>query len=93
MEIGDTIETEETETDESSERPSKASRSRRKNGKTEGGSGGGKTRIGKRDGNGGGGARSTEQEVALLAPDGKIRDIDLRRLLAAGSSCTTPIST
>ena len=83
MEIGDTIETEETETDESSERPSKASRSRRKNGKTEGGGGGGKTRIGKRDGNGGGGARSTEQEVALLAPDGKIRDIDLRRLLAA----------
>ncbi|HEY3112845.1 MAG TPA: HAMP domain-containing protein [Gemmatimonadaceae bacterium] len=83
MEIGDTIDTEETDTDESSERPSKASRSRRKNGKTDGGSGGGKTRDGKRDGNGGRGARSTEQEVALLAPDGKIRDIDLRRVLAA----------
>ena len=79
MEIGDTIEMEEAGAEERSERSSKATGSRRKNGRT-----GGKTRSGKQDGDGAGASRrEAEHEVALLAPDGKIRDIDLRRVLSA----------
>jgi HAMP domain-containing protein/CheY-like chemotaxis protein/GAF domain-containing protein len=79
VEIGDTIEMEEAGVEESTERSSKARRSRRKNGKTVGG----KRGDGKRNGNGGETIRSSEQAVDLLASDGKVRDLDLRRLLNA----------
>ena len=72
MEIGDTIE-EETDAEESSERSSNAS-SRRKNG--------GKGRNGKGNGNGAGTKRG-EEGAGGLAPDGKLKDANLRRLLHA----------
>ena len=72
MEIGDTIE-EETGAEESSERSSNAS-SRRKNG--------GKGRNGKGYGNGAGTKRGDEG-AGGLAPDGKLKDANLRRLLHA----------
>ena len=72
MEIGDTIE-EETSAEESSERSSNAS-SRRRNG--------GKGRDGKGNGNGAGTKRG-EEGVGGLAPDGKLKDANLRRLLHA----------
>src|ERR1035437_4758162 len=72
VEIGDTIE-EETDVEESSERSSNAG-SRRKNG--------GKGRNGKGNGNGAGTKRS-EEGAGRLAPDGKFKDSDLRRLLNA----------
>jgi HAMP domain-containing protein/CheY-like chemotaxis protein/signal transduction histidine kinase len=72
VEIGDTIE-EETDVEESSERSSNAG-SRRKNG--------GKGRNGKGNGNGAGTKRS-EEGAGRLAPDGKFKDADLRRLLNA----------
>jgi len=72
VEIGDTIE-EETDAEESSERSSNAS-SRRKNG--------GKGRNGKGNGNGAGTKRG-EEGAGGLAPDGKLKDANLRRLLHA----------
>src|SRR5450759_3905673 len=72
VEIGDTIE-EETDVEENSERSSNAG-SRRKNG--------GKGRNGKGNGNGAGTKRS-EEGAGRLAPDGKFKDADLRRLLNA----------
>ena len=72
MEIGDTIE-EETDAEESSERSSNAN-SRRKNG--------GKGRNGKGNGNGAGTKRG-EGGAGGLAPDGKLKDANLRRLLHA----------
>src|SRR5438045_390874 len=73
---------EEVRADESSARSAKAAGRHRKNGRN-----GGRGRNGKRNGAGtplaspaGSGA---EHEVALLAPAGKIRDIDLRRVLNA----------
>ena len=80
MEIGDTIEMEEAGTDERTDRSSTTAGSRRKSGRN-----GGKGRNGKRNGNGNsaGAKRTSEREVDLLASDGKIRDIDLRRLLSA----------
>ncbi len=72
MEIGDTIE-EETSAEESSERSSNAS-SRRRNG--------GKGRDGKGNGNGAGTKRG-EEGAGGLAPDGKLKDANLRRLLHA----------
>jgi HAMP domain-containing protein/CheY-like chemotaxis protein/signal transduction histidine kinase len=79
VEIGDTIEMEETGDEESSARSAKATGARRKNGRN-----GGKARNGARNGNGTGAARrGADSEVAVLAPDGKIRDLDLRRVLTA----------
>jgi HAMP domain-containing protein/CheY-like chemotaxis protein/signal transduction histidine kinase len=72
VEIGDTIE-EETDAEESSERSSNAN-SRRKNG--------GKGRNGKGNGNGAGTKRG-EGGAGGLAPDGKLKDANLRRLLHA----------
>ncbi|HXN75297.1 MAG TPA: HAMP domain-containing protein [Gemmatimonadaceae bacterium] len=77
MEIGDTIE-EETGTEERSERSSNAPGARRKNGRN-----GGKGRNGKGAGNGTGAKGGGDQQSGILAPDGKIRDVDLRRLLNA----------
>jgi len=80
VEIGDTMEMDETRTEESSERSSKSSATRKKNGRN------GRGRNGKQNGNGNGAARrdrDTEREVAVLAPDGKIREVDLRRVLNA----------
>ncbi|HKN59130.1 MAG TPA: hypothetical protein VJV97_09775, partial [Gemmatimonadaceae bacterium] len=79
MEIGDTIEMEEAGADEGSARSAKANAARRKNPRN-----GGKGRNGKREGDGDRASRgAVEREVAVLAPDGKIRDIDLRRVLSA----------
>src|SRR5450756_1052259 len=75
VEIGDTIE-EETGVEESAGRSSNAG-SRRKNGRN-----GGKARNGKGNGNAGG-KPGSEQDAGAPAPDGKIRDVDLRRLLNA----------
>ncbi len=73
MEIGDNIEVEEVETDENSTRsPS----SRRKNGR-----GNGKSRNGKRNGNGGG--QGPGEREGTPGAGGRIRESDLRRLLAA----------
>ncbi len=77
MEIGDTIE-EESGTEESAKRSSNAAGARRKNGKN-----GGKGRNGKGTGNDAGIKGGGEQESAALAPDGRIRNVDLRRLLNA----------
>ncbi|HEX9130319.1 MAG TPA: HAMP domain-containing protein [Gemmatimonadaceae bacterium] len=77
MEIGDTIE-EETGTEESAERSSNTAGARRKNGKN-----GGKGRNGKGTGNDAGIEGVGEQESRVLAPDGKIRNADLRLLLNA----------
>jgi HAMP domain-containing protein/CheY-like chemotaxis protein/signal transduction histidine kinase len=77
VEIGDTIE-EETGTEERSERSSNAPGARRKNGRN-----GGRGRNGKGAGNGAGTKGGGDQESGILAPDGKIRDVDLRRLLNA----------
>jgi len=77
VEIGDTIE-EETSVEEPSNRSPNTAGSRRKSGRD-----GGKTRIGKRNGNGAASRRTPEQEVAVLPSDAKIRDVDLRRLLVA----------
>ncbi|HJP60826.1 MAG TPA: HAMP domain-containing protein, partial [Gemmatimonadaceae bacterium] len=84
MEIGDTIELEETGEEESSASSSRSASSRRKNGN---GRNGGRGRNGKRNGNGDGGAatarRGSDREIDLLGANGKIREIDLRRLLNA----------
>ena len=80
MEIGDTMEMEESATEESSERSSKGSATRKKTARN------GRGRNGKRNGNGNGAARrdrEDEREVAVLAPDGRVRDVDLRRVLNA----------
>jgi len=77
VEIGDTIE-EETGTEESAERSSNTAGSRRKNGKNAG-----KGRNGKGTGNDPGIKGGGEQKSGVLAPDGKIRNVDLRRLLNA----------
>jgi HAMP domain-containing protein/CheY-like chemotaxis protein/GAF domain-containing protein len=78
VEIGDTTEVEETGTEEETSVPSpNASGPRRKNGRN-----GGKGRTGKRNGNGVA-QRAGEREVSVLAADGRIRESDLRRLLAA----------
>ena len=79
MEIGDTIEMEDAGAEDDTARSSKAAGARRKNGRN-----GGRARNGKRTGDGNGAARrDVDDEVALLAPDGKIRHIDLRRVLSA----------
>ena len=78
MEIGDAIELEDTGAEERSPRSSKSAGARRKNGRSSG-----RARNGKRNGGANGATRDAEQEVPLLAPDGKIRDIDLRRVLIA----------
>src|SRR5689334_4851870 len=80
VEIGDTIEMEEAGVEEDAGRSSKSAGARRKNGRN-----GGRARNGKRNGEGNGTSSrgDDEHEVALLAPGGKIRDIDLRRVLAA----------
>jgi len=83
VEIGDTIELEEQ--GEESTRSSSPQAGRRKNGN---GRNGGKGRNGKRNGNGDGntaatGRKGAEREVDLLGSNGKIRDVDLRRLLSA----------
>jgi HAMP domain-containing protein/CheY-like chemotaxis protein/signal transduction histidine kinase len=82
VEIGDTIELE----DEGAEsaRASSPSSSRRKTGNGRNGRG----RNGKRNGNGEANApgterKSGERDVDLLAPNGRVRDTDLRRLLSA----------
>jgi HAMP domain-containing protein/CheY-like chemotaxis protein/signal transduction histidine kinase len=95
VEIGDTIELEDTGEESASARSSPAhasvsaarapASSRRKNGN---GRNGGRGRNGKRNGNGNGNAaatarRGSEREVDMLGADGKITDIDLRRLLNA----------
>ncbi len=77
MEIDDTIE-EETGAEEGAEPSSNTAGTRRKNGRN-----GGKGRTGKGTGNGAGIKQGREQESGVLAPDGKIRDVDLRRLLNA----------
>jgi len=77
VEIGDTIE-EETGAEEGTERSSNTAGARRKNGRN-----GGKGRNGKGAGNGAGAKGGGEQESGVLAPDGKIRAVDLRRLLNA----------
>ncbi|HET7613197.1 MAG TPA: hypothetical protein VFK26_04675, partial [Gemmatimonadaceae bacterium] len=75
MEIGDTIEMEEG-AEETTAR-SISSGSRRKNGRN------GRARSGKRNGNGAGTKRDGEREVDLLASNGKLKEVDLRRLLDA----------
>ena len=78
MEIGDNIEVEETGSEEeTSARSPGAPASRRKNGRN-----GGKGRNGKRNGNGNG-SQDGEREISVSAADGRIRQSDLRRLLAA----------
>jgi HAMP domain-containing protein/CheY-like chemotaxis protein len=77
VEIGDTIE-EETGAEEGAERSSNTVGTRRKNGRN-----GGKGRNGKGAGNGAGTKGGGEQESGVLAPDGRIRAVDLRRLLNA----------
>ena len=76
MEIGDTIEMEEgaEETTARSTSPG----SRRKNGRN-----GSKTRNAKRNGNGGGTKREGEREIDLLSGNGRLKEMDLRRLLDA----------
>ena len=76
MEIGDNIEVEEIESDEGSTRPATATGSRRKNGRATG-----KGRNGKRNGNGGEGG--ADRDVTVRGNGGKVREADLRRLLAA----------
>jgi hypothetical protein len=81
VEIGDNIELEETEAELSSPRSRNATGSRRKNGKNGSGSRG---RNGKRNGNEAGNGRAlADEDVSPLAPGGRIREIDLRRLLGA----------
>ena len=78
MEIGDNIEVEETGSDEeTSARSPDAPASRRKNGRN-----GGKGRNGKRNGNGSVN-QDGEREISVTASNGRIRESDLRRLLAA----------
>ena len=78
MEIGDNIEVEETGSDEeTSARSPGAPASRRKNGRN-----GGKGRNGKRNGNGSVN-QDGEREISVTASNGRIRESDLRRLLAA----------
>src|SRR4051812_748455 len=70
---------EETGAEEGSDSSGRTAGTRRKNGRN-----GGKGRNGKRNGNGNGAnGRGIDEEVTPLAPDGKIRAVDLRRLLAA----------
>jgi HAMP domain-containing protein/CheY-like chemotaxis protein/signal transduction histidine kinase len=76
VEIGDTIEMEEG-AEESTAR-SISPGSRRKNGRN-----GNKARNGKRNGNGAGTKREDEREADLLATNGKLKELDLRRLLDA----------
>jgi HAMP domain-containing protein/CheY-like chemotaxis protein/signal transduction histidine kinase len=78
VEIGDNIEVEETGSEEeTSARSPGAPASRRKNGRN-----GSKRRNGKRNGNGNG-RQGGEREISVSAADGRIRQSDLRRLLAA----------
>ena len=78
MEIGDNIEVEETGSEEeTSARSPGAPASRRRNGRN-----GGKGRNGKRNGNGNG-SQDREREIGVSTADGRIRQSDLRRLLAA----------
>ncbi len=76
MEIGDNIEVEEIESDEGSTRSPTATGSRRKNGRSTG-----KGRNGKRNGNGSEGG--ADRDVTVRGNGGKVREADLRRLLAA----------
>jgi HAMP domain-containing protein/CheY-like chemotaxis protein/signal transduction histidine kinase len=76
VEIGDNIEVEEIESDEGSTRSPTATGSRRKNGRATG-----KGRNGKRNGNGGEGG--ADRDVTVRGNGGKVREADLRRLLAA----------
>ncbi|HTD82418.1 MAG TPA: HAMP domain-containing protein, partial [Gemmatimonadaceae bacterium] len=79
MEIGDTIEMEGAGVEDDAARSSKPTGTRRKNGRN-----GGRARNGKPGGQGNGASgQDVEHEVALLAPGGKIRGIDLRRVLGA----------
>ena len=78
MEIGDTIEMEETGGEDALERSTRATGTRRKNGRN-----GGKGKTGKQNGNGAAARRAGEDDIEPLAPDGKIREVDLRRLLSA----------
>jgi HAMP domain-containing protein/CheY-like chemotaxis protein/signal transduction histidine kinase len=84
VEIGDTIDLEETGEESASARSSpEPGSTRRKSGN---GRNGGRGRNGKRNGNGNAAAtmrRESEREVDVLGRNGKIRDIDLRRLLNA----------
>ena len=85
MEIGDNIEVEETGSDEeTSARSPGAPASRRKNGRN-----GGKGRNGKRNGNGSVN-QDGEREISVTASNGRIRESDLRRLLAACLLYTSP---
>jgi len=77
VEIGDNIEVEEPVSDESSTRSPTAPGSRRKNSRAAG-----KGRNGKRNGNGSG-LGGAERAVTDLPGGGRIRESDLRRLLAA----------
>ena len=78
MEIGDNIEVEETGSEEeTSVRSPGAPASRRKTGRN-----GGKGRNGKRNGNGNV-SQDGEREISVSAADGRTRQSDLRRLLAA----------
>src|SRR5438874_2735806 len=79
VEIGDTIEMEGAGVEDDAARSSKPTGTRRKNGRN-----GGRARNGKPSGQGNGASgQDVEHEVALLAPGGKIRGIDLRRVLGA----------
>ena len=78
MEIGDTLEMEDAAVEERPDRAPNPAASRRKNGRN-----GGKGRNGKRTENGAGAKRKGEREVELLGSNGKIRELDLRRLLDA----------
>jgi len=77
VEIGDTIE-EETASDESLTASPDATGSRRKSGRT-----GGKGRSGKRNDNGNGNQDGNEGGAGVLTSGGRIREVDLRRLLGA----------
>jgi HAMP domain-containing protein/CheY-like chemotaxis protein/signal transduction histidine kinase len=84
VEIGDTIDLEETGEESASARSSSESGSTRR--KSGNGRNGGRGRNGKRNGNGNAAGtvrRESEREVDVLGRNGKIRDIDLRRLLNA----------
>jgi len=77
VEIGDNIEVEEAGSEETSAHSPGAPASRRKNGRNSG-----KGRNGKRNGNGNANPDG-EREISAPAADGRIRQSDLRRLLAA----------
>src|SRR6185503_19972531 len=78
VEIGDTIEKEETGGEDAIERSTRATGTRRRNGRNCG-----KGKTGKQNGNGAAARRGGEDDLEPLAPDGKIREVDLRRVLSA----------